>query len=288
MAYRSDIYGLFCFINNQKYDILDERAVLQYFLFIQNEQKLSATSIRRKYVSIRQYCSFLNETQEHQEIFFRFSSRRFQIPKRLPKTLTKGEIRRLLCAVAGEYRNCQSDYERVLCTRNICIIEIMFSLGLRIGEIAELNVEDYDSSEQSFLIRGKGNKERILYLPTLEVREKLKNWMEIRLKKDTNDHAMFLNRFGSRISIYSIEKIFYKYRGISHINPLATPHYLRHSFATQLLNNGAGIRDVQELLGHSSIVTTQIYTEVSLARKREVMEKYNGRNFIFAETGAEE
>ena len=90
--------------------------------------------------------------------------------------------------------------------------------------------------------------------------------------------ALFINRYGNRLSIYSIENIFYKYRDLSKINPSATPHYLRHSFATQLLNNGAGIRDVQELLGHSSIVTTQIYTEVSTARKKEVLMKYNGRN----------
>ena len=90
--------------------------------------------------------------------------------------------------------------------------------------------------------------------------------------------ALFINRYGNRLSIYSIENIFYKYRDLSNINPNATPHYLRHSFATQLLNNGAGIRDVQELLGHSSIVTTQIYTEISTARKKEVLMKYNGRN----------
>lgn len=80
------------------------------------------------------------------------------------------------------------------------------------------------------------------------------------------------------MSIYSIENVFYKYRNRAQINPSATPHFLRHSFATQLLNNGAGIRDVQELLGHSNLMTTQIYTEVSMSRKIEVMMKYNGRN----------
>ena len=92
---------------------------------------------------------------------------------------------------------------------------------------------------------------------------------------------MFLNRSGGRLSIYGVENIFYKYRERAHINPAATPHFLRHSFATQLLNNGANIRDVQELMGHSSIVTTQIYTEISLARKKEVLRKYNARNFLY-------
>ena len=92
---------------------------------------------------------------------------------------------------------------------------------------------------------------------------------------------MFLNRYGNRLSIYGIENLFRKYRDLSSINPSSTPHYLRHSFATQLLNNGASIRDVQELLGHASIVTTQIYTEVSIDRRRQVLEKYNARNFLF-------
>lgn len=91
---------------------------------------------------------------------------------------------------------------------------------------------------------------------------------------------MFVNKSGGRLSIFSIENIYYKYRELSKINPHSTPHYLRHSLATQLLNNGANIRDVQELMGHNSIVTTQIYTEVSLNRQKEVLMKYNGRNFM--------
>ncbi len=94
-------------------------------------------------------------------------------------------------------------------------------------------------------------------------------------------NALFLNRFGDRLSIYGIEHIFQKYRNMSSINPKSTPHFLRHSFATQLLNNGASIRDVQALLGHKSIVTTQIYTEVSVSRKKQVLHLYNGRNSLF-------
>lgn len=92
------------------------------------------------------------------------------------------------------------------------------------------------------------------------------------------DCSFFPSRLGKRMSVFSIENVFAKYQKAARISQSATPHSLRHSFATQLLNNGAGIRDVQELLGHSSIVTTQIYTEVSINRKKEVLMRYNGRN----------
>ena len=95
-------------------------------------------------------------------------------------------------------------------------------------------------------------------------------------EQEIRDSYLFPSRLGRRMSIYGIENIFYKYQKAAKINDNATAHSLRHSFATQLLNNGAGIRDVQELLGHSSIVTTQIYTEVSINRKREVLLRYNG------------
>lgn len=87
-----------------------------------------------------------------------------------------------------------------------------------------------------------------------------------------------MNRYGNPLTIHSIEDIFYKYRDLSKINSHSTPHYLRHTFATNLLTNGADIRSVQEILGHSNISTTEIYTEISLNRKQEILTKYNYRN----------
>lgn len=162
----------------------------------------------------------------------------------------------------------------------MCIIECLFCLGLRVGEAAALDVNDYNSGDSSILVRGKGNKERMLFISSKIVCQKLNAWLMLRRELQPLDSALFVTKNGKRMSIYSIENVFYKYQKIAQINSNATPHSLRHSFATQLLNNGAGIRDVQELLGHSSIVTTQIYTEVSLTRKKEVLLKYNGRNFI--------
>ena len=141
-----------------------------------------------------------------------------------------------------------------------------------------MNLEDYRREEHAGLIHGKGYKERILYISSQAVVKKMEAWLQLREEESVDSPAVFISRRGNRLSIYSIENVFYKYRNRAKINPSATPHFLRHSFATQLLNNGASIRDVQELLGHSSLMTTQIYTEVSMSRKMEVMMKYNGRN----------
>ncbi|MBU3878758.1 tyrosine-type recombinase/integrase [Faecalicatena sp. AGMB00832] len=279
-AYKNDVDNMISWMELRHQNDLNAEAVMLYFLYLQNEIELSCRSIRRKYVSIRQYCDFLNKTLNMNEVFFKFSSRKFQIPKNLPKTLSKTEIQSLISSVSAEFQTVSSDYHRRLCIRNMCIIELLFCLGLRIGEVAALDIEDYNREDCSILIRGKGKKERMLFISSPVVCQKLNHWLLTRLELEPENSAMFVNKSGGRLSIFSIENIFYKYRDLSKINPHSTPHFLRHSFATQLLNNGANIRDVQELMGHNSIVTTQIYTEVSLNRKKEVLMKYNGRNFI--------
>lgn len=279
-AYRNDIEGMLRWYQKWGIGNFDSRTILAYFSYLQRERRLLAKSIRRKYVSVQQYCRFLNLEGKAKEVFLRFSSRKFQTPHILPRTLSRGDIRRLILLAEEEERLADTDFKKMLAVRNNCMIDLIYSLGLRIGEAAALNLEDYSREDSAVRIRGKGNRERILYISSAAVREKMDRWLDIREEDNSLERAVFLNKYGRRISIYGIEKIFYKYRDRAGIAQEITPHSLRHSFATQLLENGAGIRDVQELLGHKSIVTTQIYTEVSLCRKREILEKYNGRNFL--------
>lgn len=279
-AYQSDISCMMKWIDIANFSEFNSSTVTLYFSYLQNEIGLNARSIRRKYTSIGQYCSFLSRKYSPGEYFLPFSSRRFQLPKTLPRTLRGDEIKKLLTVIRSEYINSPSDYCRRLRIRDLCIIELLFCLGLRIGEICAMNLSDYNSEDNTVLIHGKGKKERILFISSQDVIQELKFWLQVRSEMDPQDSALFISRLGRRMSIYSIENVFYKYRDMAQINPLSTPHFLRHSFATELLNNGAGIRDVQELMGHNSIVTTQIYTEVSLMRKKEVLMKYNGRNRI--------
>jgi integrase/recombinase XerC/integrase/recombinase XerD len=279
-AYRCDLNCFFAWIKRRAVEELDVGSVLAYFTYLQEEEELAPRSVQRKYVTLYQFFRFLRENYGIQEEFFCFTTRKFQIPHTLPRTLSNDEISKLISVSSEEYQNAESEYRTRLALRNMCLIECLFCMGLRIGEAAALNVEDYNPGDCSVLVHGKGKKERILFISSNVVCQKLNVWLQVRQGMEPLDSAIFISKLGKRMSIYSIEKVFKRYRDLAGIRDNATPHCLRHSFATQLLNNGASIRDVQELMGHSSVVTTQIYTEVSLNRKKEVLMKYNGRNFI--------
>ena len=193
-AYECDLCDFRRWIGETRTQILNDKVTLQYFNYLQDERRLSARSIRRKYVSIRQFAQYLEEQYDTHEKLFRFSSRKFQVPKRLPKTLAKSEIQMLLQTVATAFQNAESEYQNWITLRDMCILELLFSLGLRVGEAAALNVEDYREEERSVLIHGKGNKERILFLSSEAVSHKISTWMRIRTTRKLNDSAHFPSR----------------------------------------------------------------------------------------------
>lgn len=123
---------------------------------MQNEIELAPRSIRRKYVSIQQYCDYLRMVLNLNEIFFRFTARKFQLPRTLPRTLSREEIKELILAATFQYQQAWSEYKERLAVRNMCIIELLFCLGLRVGELSALDMADYWPEENTVLIRGQG------------------------------------------------------------------------------------------------------------------------------------
>lgn len=279
-AYYYDINSLIAWIDKNGYDNIDNIEINTYIKWLQDVRGLKDSSIKRHYVAIKAFFKYLvfKKIIAHSPIENLNIS--FKTYRSLPKTLSLSEIEKLLTSTLNDLNSLKSEFRKNICIRNRAIIEMLYCLGLRIGELVNIRLEDIDLKEQTILIHGKGRKERILFISSTEVLNILKEWLDIRYVFNPLNTFVFVNKYGDQLSIFSIEDIFYKYRDLSGIDKRATPHFLRHTFATQLLSNGADLRAVQEILGHSSITTTQIYIEVSTERKKQVLLKFNARNNI--------
>ena len=185
---------------------------------------------------------------------------------KLPHFLTTDEVGRLLSAPLST----KDDG-----LRDRAILETMYSAGLRVAEVVGLDLQDYDRPSGILRIRGKGRKERIAPVGSYATKA-LERWLSVRRPdssaKDTDQAAVFLNRFGRRLTTRSIGRMLEKHIVTAGLSQQTSPHTLRHSFATHLLDGGADLRSVQELLGHKSLTTTQIYTHISTRRLRETYE----------------
>jgi len=189
----------------------------------------------------------------------------------LPHCLSTDELGRLLAAPPRD--SSQGKRDRAL-------LETMYSAGLRVSELVGLRDGDLDFAGSVLCVRGKGRRERLAPVGSYAIRA-LKHWLSVRkLASDQPAGAatpVFVNRFGRQLTTRSVGRMLEKYLKVAGLDRQTSPHTLRHSFATHLLDRGADIRSVQELLGHKSLVTTQIYTHVSTARLREVYERAHPR-----------
>lgn len=193
-----------------------------------------------------------------------------KIPARTVEVLSREELDRLFQAV---------DQTRKNSSRDRAILETLYSTGLRVSELANLNRDQVDLKRREFMVRGKGRKPRIVFLSSRAV-DYIESYM-----KERDDHLkpLFINSLKGdildeekrRLSTVSIENMVRKYSLRAGIIKKVTPHTLRHSYATELLINGADIRSVQEMLGHSSITTTQIYTHVTDKKLKEIHDKFH-------------
>ncbi|HOL55906.1 MAG TPA: tyrosine-type recombinase/integrase, partial [bacterium] len=190
-----------------------------------------------------------------------------KIIKTLPGFLTQAEVEDLITSIP---------LDNPLGIRDRAIIECLYSTGVRIGELVQLDISNIKEGNQ-VLIKGKGNKERIVFLGEYAIKS-LKIYLEEsrpKLLKNDREKALFLSKYGTRLTSRSIERMMEKYGFL--MGKDISPHTIRHSFATHLLENGADLRAVQELLGHSDLSTTQKYTHITLERLKEVYKKSHPR-----------
>lgn len=183
-----------------------------------------------------------------------------RLDKTLPHFLTVDDVRRLLAAPGTA---------EPLARRDRAVLETLYSAGLRVGELVGMNVPDLDPQEGVVVVRGKGKKERLALIGGA-AKAALVDWLTAReallAEARKPSPAVFLNRTGGRLTARSVGRLLAKYLALAGLDPRTTPHTLRHSFATHMLDAGADIRGVQELLGHKHLTTTQVYTHVTTQR----------------------
>ena len=273
-SYREDLAALSAYLTEACGQCPDAGSIttvlLRGYVAHLNEQGYSKATIARRLASLRS--------------FFRSGARQgwcqgnpakpLRNPRgarKLPHFLTTDELARLLEAPRGN---------QPASLRDRAILETMYSAGLRVSEVVGLNDSDLDWAADVVRVRGKGRRERLAPIGSFAVRA-LRAWLEQRKLhpsvKPSSSAPVFVNKFGRRLTTRSVGRMLEKHLKTAGLDERTTPHTLRHSFATHLLDRGADIRSVQELLGHKSLTTTQIYTHVTTARLREVYERAHPR-----------
>lgn len=233
------------------------------------------TSIRRKVAALKVFFRFLEE----QGIVEESPARKLKIKKpvenRVPTVLSNREVRALLAApkeqveeLAVARDTSAGSRNRYFCAvRDNLILELLFSTGIRIGELVALNVSDVDIEKNTIQITGRATRGRAVTLTAENVLASLNQYLDLRAERPLATPALFVGRSGTRLTIYSIENIFKKHVRLAEIKRHVTPHSLRHTMAVQLVSSGADIKEVQEILGHASILSTQVYTRLPIQKR---------------------
>ncbi len=271
ISYRRDLNKYINYLESKKIDSLEntDRSTVLSFVLSQKDKGLSVNSIARNLVAIKVFYRFL-----FRERFIKEDPTSVldspKLWKHLPDVLTSDEVEELLkCPNLKDWMG----------IRDKAALELMYATGMRVSEVTDLKLADAKLDVGYVRCVGKGQKERIIPLGRKAI-QAIKRYLDkVRptLIKPSGSPALFLTRLGKKMSRQTLWKIIKRYARLAKINKRITPHTLRHSFATHLLERGADLRVVQEMLGHASISTTQIYTHIDRGRLKSIHHKYHPR-----------
>jgi len=255
--YTNDVNGFIFFLKDSNIPSLDniDRSTMRRYLGSLHAQGISRGSISRKLSALRSFYRYL-EREKLVNVNPLLTLSTPKLEKRLPTYLDVNNMRQLI-----EAPDCSTPQE----VRDRAILELLYAAGLRVSEIVNLDVDDIDLPSHQIRIWGKGSKERmgLMGKPAIKALKLYLNNSRIKLQGKKETDALFLNRAGGRISERSIQRLLQKYARKAGIDIRIHPHIMRHTFATHMLDGGADLRVVQDLLGHAKLSSTQVYTHVT-------------------------
>lgn len=277
-AYRIDLIQ-FCVYSEQANTDNQNENLQNYIVFLHSKYKIK--TVKRKIASVKAFYNYL----ECQEIISENPFPKLQIklhePFLLPKIIPFEDIQCILQYAYQQRNGAQTEkYEYLACLRDVAVLELLFATGMRVSELCSLHLWDIDMVNGIIKIYGKGAKERIVQIGNSEVLLAVRSYYQAFAKKIDMSGWFFINRLGNCLSAQSVRFMINKYSQVVGISQHITPHMFRHSFATYLLEEDVDIRYIQQLLGHSSITTTQIYTHVSTKKQHEILVMKHPRNKI--------
>lgn len=274
-AYKIDLKQFSVFVGEQ---VFSKELLQDYVTILFKQYKIK--SVKRKIASLKSFFNYL----EYEEILVTNPFKKLRIklhePFILPRTIPLNTIDLLLKYAYQRKTLAITVYQYRTCLRDIAVLELLFATGMRISELCSIKPDCINLEDGTIKIYGKGAKERILQIGNTDVLAAVREYGEAFSNTIGSSNCFFVNRLGHQLSDQSIRNMINQYADLAGIGQHITPHMFRHSFATLLLEEDVDIRYIQQLLGHSSITTTQIYTHVTLNKQRDILTTKHPRNKI--------
>ncbi len=269
-SYGRDLKQFFRYVKEINVPLLNitKTNIIAYLIYLQKQGR-ATSSISRSLAALRAFYKYLN-INKYIEKDPTYNLESPKIEKKLPQILTVKEVELLLS---------QPDTKDPKGSRDKCMLELLYATGIRVSELVSLNIDDINLNMGFLKCIGKGTKDRVIPVGDMALKAATEYMYKYRpyLIRDKNEKALFINFHGKRLTRQGFWKIIKQYTKSSNINKDITPHTLRHSFAAHLIENGADLKSVQEMLGHCDISSTQIYTQLKSSKIKEVYKKTHPR-----------
>lgn len=273
-AYRIDLSQFKSYAKEQE-EASSKELICSYLESLHSKYK--PKSIKRKLATLKAFYEYLTYEEIIEDNPFSKIHLKIKEPIILPRIIPEKTLIKILNAAYQTLEKCKTVYSERCAIRDIAVLELLFATGLRVSELCNLKADDVNLSDSYIKTFGKGSKERIIQICTPDVLTALKQYKKCFKAEIDNTGYFFVNRLSNRLSDQSVRFMINKYVNQISSTVHVTPHMFRHTFATMLLESDVDIRYIQQILGHSSITTTEIYTHVSTAKQKQILKRKHPR-----------